>query len=60
MRVSQTEMDKSHQRIVEGASHLMRKHGIETTSVNDIMKKAGLTHGGFYRHFNSKEELVIF
>ena len=58
MRVSQAEMDKSHQRIVEGASRLIRKQGIETTSVNDVMKKAGLTHGGFYRHFESKEELV--
>jgi TetR/AcrR family transcriptional repressor of nem operon len=51
-------MDKSHKRIVAGASRLMRKHGIETTSVNDVMKKAGLTHGGFYRHFDSKEALV--
>lgn len=58
MRVSQAEMDQSHQRIVKGASRLMRKHGIETTSVNDVMKKAGLTHGGFYRHFDSKEALV--
>ena len=51
-------MCKNHQRIVEGASRLMRKQGIETTSVNDIMKKAHLTHGGFYRHFASKESLV--
>ncbi len=58
MRVSQAEMDQSHQRIVKGASRLMRKGGIETTSVNDVMKKAGLTHGGFYRHFDSKESLV--
>ncbi len=58
MRVSQVEMDQSHQRIVKGASCLMRKRGIETTSVNDVMKKAGLTHGGFYRHFDSKESLV--
>jgi TetR/AcrR family transcriptional repressor of nem operon len=58
MRVSQTEMDKNHQRIVKGASRLMRKQGIENTSVNDVMKKAGLTHGGFYRHFDSKEALV--
>ena len=58
MRVSQAEMDKSHQRIVEGASRLMRQNGIESTSVNDVMKRAGLTHGGFYRHFESKEELV--
>ena len=58
MRVSKAEMDKSHQRIVEGASRLMRKQGIETTSVNEVMANAGLTHGGFYRHFNSKEALV--
>jgi TetR/AcrR family transcriptional repressor of nem operon len=58
MRVSQTEMDKNHKRIVEGASRLMRKQGIETTSVQDVMKKAKLTHGGFYRHFDSKESLV--
>ena len=58
MRVSQAEMDQSHERIVKGASRLLRKRGIETTSVNDVMKKAGLTHGGFYRHFDSKESLV--
>jgi TetR/AcrR family transcriptional repressor of nem operon len=58
MRVSQTEMEKTHKRIVEGAARLMRKQGIETTSVKDVMKKAHLTHGGFYRHFDSKESLV--
>jgi TetR/AcrR family transcriptional repressor of nem operon len=58
MRVSQPEMDKTHKRIVEGASRLMRKRGIDATSVNDVMKKAHLTHGGFYRHFGSKESLV--
>jgi len=58
MRVSRAEMDKSHQRIVERASRLMRKNGIETTSVNDVMSAAGLTHGGFYRHFESKDALV--
>jgi TetR/AcrR family transcriptional repressor of nem operon len=58
MRVSQTEKDKSHKRIVESASRLMRKKGIESTSVDDVMKKASLTHGGFYRHFASKEDLI--
>ena len=58
MRVSQEEMDSHHLRIVEGASRLIRKQGIETTSVNDVMSQAGLTHGGFYRHFDSKEALV--
>lgn len=58
MRVSQEEMDNNHLRIVAGASRLIRKQGIETTSVNDVMSQAGLTHGGFYRHFDSKEALV--
>ena len=58
MRVTQTVMDKNHKRVVESASRLMRKRGIETTSVKDVMNKAHLTHGGFYRHFDSKEALV--
>ena len=58
MRVSQSAMDKTHKRILESASRLIRKRGIEGTSVNDVMKKAHLTHGGFYRHFDSKESLV--
>jgi TetR/AcrR family transcriptional repressor of nem operon len=58
MRVSQEEMEKSHQRIVDGAARLVRKRGIERTSVADVMNEAGLTHGGFYRHFKTKDELV--
>ena len=58
MRVSQEQMDRSHQRIVKGASLLVRKQGIDGTSVDDVMKQAGLTRGGFYRHFDSKESLV--
>jgi TetR/AcrR family transcriptional repressor of nem operon len=58
MRVSRDEMDKSHQRIVEGASRLLRERGIESTSVADVMGDAGLTNGGFYRHFKTKEALV--
>ena len=58
MRVSQAEMDKGHERIVKGASRLIRKQGIEATTVAGVMEDAGLTHGGFYRHFESKEALV--
>jgi len=58
MRVSQAEMDKGHQRIVRGASRLIRKNGIEATTVAGVMEDAGMTHGGFYRHFDSKEGLV--
>jgi TetR/AcrR family transcriptional repressor of nem operon len=43
---------------VEIASEAFRRQGIEATGVAEIMAAAGLTHGGFYRHFGSKEELV--
>jgi TetR/AcrR family transcriptional repressor of nem operon len=58
MRVSQEEMEKSHGRIVNRAASLFRKRGITGTSVADVMSEAGLTHGGFYRHFENKEKLV--
>jgi TetR/AcrR family transcriptional repressor of nem operon len=57
-RMSADEKQKSHERILKAASQLFRERGIETTSVADVMKAAGLTHGGFYRHFASKEALV--
>ena len=58
MRVSRDEMDKSHGRIVEGAARLVRQRGIEGTSVADVMGEAGLTQGGFYRHFKTKHDLI--
>ena len=58
MRVSKEEMGKSHRRIVVGAARLIRERGIEGTSVADVMGAAGLTQGGFYRHFETKEALV--
>lgn len=57
-RMSADEKRKSHERILKAASRLFRERGIEATSVADVMKAAGLTHGGFYRHFPSKEALV--
>jgi TetR/AcrR family transcriptional repressor of nem operon len=59
MRVSQEEKERSHARIVDGAARLTRARGLEATSVSDVMADAGLTHGGFYRHFDSKEDLVV-
>jgi TetR/AcrR family transcriptional repressor of nem operon len=58
MRKSKAETAKTRQRIIEVASESIRKRGIEATGVAEIMAAAGLTHGGFYRHFDSKEELV--
>lgn len=59
MRVTPQEMDSSHHRIVDGAARLLRERGVRSTSVADAMNEAGMTHGGFYRHFKTKDELVI-
>jgi len=49
---------ESHARIVKLAADAFRARGIDGISVADLMKDAGLTHGGFYRHFSSREDLV--
>ena len=59
MRVTQQDMDSGHRRIVDGASRLLRERGMRDTSVADAMQEAGMTHGGFYRHFPSKDAMVI-
>ncbi len=48
----------TRQRILDAASGLFREHGIDGVGVDAIMRAAGLTHGGFYGHFPSKESLV--
>lgn len=58
MRVSKTTMAAHHEAIVSMASRMLREQGIQGVSVADLMKAVGLTHGGFYRHFASKEALV--
>lgn len=58
-RMSEAEKRKSHKKILEAASRMLRAQGTEATSVSDVMQAAGLTHGGFYRHFKSKDELVV-
>ncbi len=59
MRVSQKEKEKTHRRIVETAARLVRERGVEKTSVGDVMNAAGLTHGGFYRHFDNRDGLLV-
>jgi AcrR family transcriptional regulator len=50
--------EATHERIVEAAARAIRRSGYSGTSVPDIMKDAGLTHGGFYAHFNSRESML--
>ena len=57
MRYPAEETAAKHERIVKGASRLFRERGFENVSVGEVMKAAGLTHGAFYAHFGSKEEL---
>jgi TetR/AcrR family transcriptional regulator, transcriptional repressor for nem operon len=59
MRVTRQDMDEGHRQIVEGATRLLRERGVRDTSVADAMSEAGMTHGGFYRHFQTKDDLVI-
>jgi TetR/AcrR family transcriptional repressor of nem operon len=49
---------ETRQRILAAASNLFREHGIDGIGVDAVMKQAGLTHGGFYLHFPSKEALA--
>ncbi|MFI8003533.1 TetR/AcrR family transcriptional regulator [Streptomyces sp. NPDC086010] len=56
-RVSQAQAEENRRRVVETASRLFRERGTHV-SVADLMKASGLTHGGFYKQFDSKEALV--
>jgi len=58
MRYPATETAEKHDRIVQEASRLFRERGFEDVTVAEVMKKAGLTHGAFYSHFESKEALM--
>jgi TetR/AcrR family transcriptional repressor of nem operon len=50
--------DETRGRIVRAAARALRRHGYEGTGVADVMKDAGLTHGGFYAHFASRDALL--
>ena len=57
-RIAPKAKDVTHERIVEAAARAIRRSGYNGTSVADIMKEAGLTHGGFYAHFTSREAML--
>jgi TetR/AcrR family transcriptional repressor of nem operon len=58
MRVSREQAAENRRRIVETASRMFRENGFDGVGVDAIMKGAGLTHGGFYGHFRSKDDLA--
>src|SRR5690606_11646725 len=58
MRYAQDHKAQTHQRILHEAAARFRKDGIGATGLQPLMKALGLTHGGFYAHFKSKDDLV--
>lgn len=58
MKVSKEQVAENRRRILEAAARLFRERGFENVTVADVMKSAGLTHGAFYGHFASKEDLI--
>ena len=57
-RTTTRSKETTHERIVEAAARAIRRSGYDGTGVADIMKDAGLTHGGFYAHFASREAML--
>ncbi len=58
MKVTKEKMRENHAAIIAAASAEFRKHGFDGVTVAEIMKAAGQTHGSFYGHFESKEQLI--
>jgi len=58
MRITKETAAANRERVLEAAARLFREKGVDGIAVAELMQAAGLTHGGFYNHFESKEELA--
>jgi TetR/AcrR family transcriptional repressor of nem operon len=58
MRYTAEHKEETHRKIVQTAARAFKRHGLEGVGIVDLMKKAGLTHGGFYAHFPDRDTLV--
>ncbi|MFJ2828255.1 TetR family transcriptional regulator [Streptomyces sp. NPDC087263] len=58
-RITKEDKARNRQNIVEAASRMFRSQGIDAVGIAELMKEAGLTHGGFYNHFASKNDLAV-
>ena len=58
-RTPNSRKQETHERIVDVAARAIRRHGYAGVGVADVMKEAGLTHGGFYAHFDSRDALLV-
>ena len=59
MKVSREQVLENRRTILAAAGRLFRERGFEAVTVTDVMKSAGLTHGGFYGYFKSKDDLIV-
>jgi TetR/AcrR family transcriptional repressor of nem operon len=59
MRYSAEHKSQNHENILSVAARSFREHGADTSGIGTVMKQVGLTKGGFYRHFKSKDDLVV-
>ncbi|HEX6494756.1 MAG TPA: TetR/AcrR family transcriptional regulator [Acidobacteriaceae bacterium] len=59
MRYSLEHKARNHEKILSVAARSFREHGADTSGIGTVMKKVGLTKGGFYRHFESKDDLFV-
>src|SRR5579871_1420936 len=59
MRYSIEHKAKNHENILAVAARSFREHGSDSSGIGTVMKKVGLTKGGFYRHFESKDDLYV-
>src|ERR1700754_1258361 len=57
-RASKAQAQEHREQLITAASQLFRERGVDNVSVPELMATTGMTHGGFYRHFASKEELA--
>jgi TetR/AcrR family transcriptional repressor of nem operon len=58
-RITKEDKARNRQNILEAAGRMFRSQGIDAVGIAELMKEAGLTHGGFYNHFASKNDLVV-
>ncbi|MET0361890.1 MAG: TetR/AcrR family transcriptional regulator [Sphingobium sp.] len=58
MKVSRDQAARNRRAVVDAASRLFRAHGVDGASIADIMRESGLSHGGFYNQFDSKDALA--
>ena len=58
-RTPNSRKEETHERILDVAARAIRRHGYAGVGVADVMREAGLTHGGFYAHFDSRDALLV-